>query len=267
MMSFVDTHCHLDLEAFDGDRHEVFGRALASGVHAMVLIGYNPERWRSTETLCNAHPYLRRAVGLHPNDAALWNAALEGQLVETVQRTHPVAIGETGLDFFRSNDTRELQIQAFERQIDLAASLDLPVVIHQRSAEQDVLDILNSAPPIRGVMHCFSGDTSFANACVELGLHIGIGGVATFPKSHDVRDALRVVPHEKLVLETDAPFLAPQVHRGKRNESSYVPYIAQVVAETLDMTIDQIAEITTRNTIALFGPGLGEAVCAGMETE
>ena len=265
MISIVDTHCHLDLGQFDEDRQNVVRSALAAGVHAQVLIGYNPDRWRTTARMCSDYPFMRRAVGLHPNDADQWSDELGRALDDEVAATRPLAIGEIGLDFFRSADNLEQQNRAFVGQLALAARLDLPVIIHQRSAEQQVLEILESSRPVSGVMHCFTGDVGFAQRCIDLGMYLGIGGVLTFPRSDDVRAAVADVPLDRLLLETDAPFLAPQFRRGTRNEPAYLRGVAECLAEVRSMPVDELIAQTTRNAIDLFGPSLADAVRSGME--
>ena len=265
MRSIVDTHCHLDLNHFDDDRDAVVARALEAGVHAMILIGYNPDRWRTTADLCARWPFMVRAVGIHPNDASLWSAVTRQQLVREIETSHPVAIGEIGLDFFRSAENRTQQVEAFEQQLEIAAAFNLPVVIHQRAAENDVIEILERHRPPKGVMHCFTGDRVFADRCEAIGFHLGIGGVLTFPRSDDVRDAVASVEHESLLLETDAPFLAPQIRRGKRNEPAFLSSIAHELAQVTGCTEDHLREQTTRNAIALFGDPLKQAIQAGTE--
>lgn len=264
-MSIVDTHCHVDLGQFDEDRHGVIQNALAAAVHAQILIGYNPERWRTTAQMCAEFPFMRRAVGLHPNDAGQWSDELQQALVNEVASTRPIAIGEIGLDFYRSEDNVEQQSRAFIAQVTLAEREKLPIIIHQRSAEHQVLEILEAFGPLRGVMHCFTGDADFARRCVDLGMHLGIGGVLTYPRSDDVRAAVASVPLDRLLLETDAPFLAPQFRRGKRNEPAYLSNIVECLADVRAMSIDAVIAQTTRNAIDLFGPSLADAVRSGME--
>jgi TatD DNase family protein len=156
--------------------------------------------------------------------------------------TDPVAIGEIGLDFYRSTDNADEQCFVFERQLEMAARFDLPVIIHQRSAEDQVLEILAVKRPPRGVMHCFTGDYEFADRCLDLGLYLGIGGVATFPRSDAIRTAIRSAPDDRLLLETDAPFLAPQSRRGKRNESSYLPEVVDAIAKTRNSSSHEASE-------------------------
>jgi len=264
MISCVDTHCHIDLDVFDEDRGEVLTRMHAAGVHAAMLIGYNPERWVTTSRLCNEMPFLRRSVGLHPNDASLWSDVLRDQLHAELSKGDALAVGEIGLDYFRDHAAPELQQAAFVGQIELAREFDLPIVIHQRSAERDVLDILSSYAPIRGIMHCFSGDATFAHECLRLGLEVGAGGVMTYPKSVDIRDALRTTPLDRIVLETDAPFLAPQAIRGKRNEPARVLDVAVCLADLHACSVEDVVTATTASAMRVFGRRLEHARRAGM---
>jgi TatD DNase family protein len=265
MTSIVDTHCHLDLDAFDCDRDEVVQRSLRAGVHAFLLIGYNPLRWRTTSALCSEHEFMCRAVGIHPNDASTWDAQVEQGMITELEQSDPVAVGEIGLDFFRSVENADKQCLVFERQIDMANQYNLPIIIHQRAAEGQLLEIIAGKPPRRGVMHCFTGDRDFAGKCLDLGLYLGIGGVATFPKSDAIRLAIQSAPIDKLLLETDAPFLAPQTYRGKRNESSYLPEVVDTMARLLRTTGEAIKHQTTQNAIDLFGPQMADAVRSGLE--
>lgn len=267
MTSIVDTHCHLDLDAFDGDRAEVFQRALNAGVHAMILIGYNPERWGTTAALCSQHEFLRRTVGVHPNDAGIWDDQMPARMRQEIESNRPVAIGEIGLDFFRSADNAKQQRRTFVAQLEIAVEFNLPVVIHQRAAEDEVIEILEDSRPRSGVMHCFTGNQLYAERCLALGLHLGIGGVVTYPRSNEIRDAVAATPLGRLVLETDAPFLAPQLQRGKRNESSLLPEIVQEVARVMNTSAANVAERTTNNAIHLFGEGITTAIRTGMEPE
>ncbi len=257
MISLIDTHCHIDLPVFDEDRETMLARARAAGIHAMIVIGHNRERWRTSAELTGIYPYIVRTIGLHPNDASEWLASLLFDLEAEISSGEPIAIGETGLDFFRDSAPKDLQREAFVAQIALARRFELPIVIHQRGAEQEVLDILLEHGPVRGVMHCFSGDATFARSCVESGLMLGIGGVATYPKSEQIRQALSAVPLDSLILETDAPYLAPQPKRGKRNEPAYLVASAEEMALVHGMTLDDVSARTTANAVRLFGPRSG----------
>lgn len=257
---FVDTHVHLDLPEFDDDRQAVIDRAIRAGVGAFVLIGFNPERWESTAGLLRQHSNMVRAVGLHPNNADIWAESLLPAIEREAQVTGTVAIGEIGLDYYRDHAEPAIQRAAFMAQVRLARELDLPVVIHQREAEADVLEIIAQEGPVRGVMHCFSGDAAFAQSCLDLGLMLGIGGVATYKRSDAIRDAIRRTPMERLMLETDAPYLAPQSRRGRRNESSLMIDAAETVATVKAVEIAHVAAATTDNAIRLFGDALTAAV-------
>lgn len=266
MISLIDTHSHLDTSAFDSDRDAVLAAALKAGVHAIVLIGYDPERWRSTSDLCQRYPFLVRAVGVHPNSASIWSPSVQQLLEREVASGTVIAIGETGLDFFREHADPALQLAAFRAQLALAKTCGLPIIIHQRAAEAEVLATLAEFAPLRGVMHCFSGDTLFANQCRGFGLHLGIGGVATYPKSIAVREAVAHVPISSLLLETDAPYLAPQSRRGKRNEPAFLIETLETVAEVRDEPQESVADATTENAEQLFGPTLAAARAAGMDS-
>jgi TatD DNase family protein len=263
VISLIDSHCHIDLPVFDEDREATIKRALDAGIHAIIAIGHNPERWRTTGSLASQYPFILRTAGLHPNDASIWTADLYDRLDAELATGEPLAVGETGLDYFRDSAPAELQREAFASHIALARKYNLPIVIHQRAAEADVLDVLGSEGPVRGVLHCFSGDERFAKACLEMGLLLGIGGVATYPRSDDVRTALAAVSVDAVILETDAPYLAPQPWRGKRNEPVYVLAAAEQLATIHGVAVSEIAKRTTENAIKLFGHRLDLAVQAG----
>lgn len=265
MTSLIDTHCHIDLPAFDEDREAILARARDAGVHAMIVIGHNRERWRTSAVLSARYPFLLRTAGLHPNDASDWSASTLSYLEVEVESGEPIAVGETGLDFFRDSAPEDLQREAFAAQIALARRHDLPIVIHQRSAEQQVLQMLRDHGPVRGVMHCFSGNAEFAKSCLEAGLMLGVGGVATYPRSEDVRTALAGVALDSIILETDAPYLAPQPWRGKRNEPSYVVAASDVLADIHGVSREEIGARTTANAVRLFGTRLESARQAGLE--
>lgn len=265
MISIVDTHAHLDVDAFDADRKHVLEAALNHGVHAIVLIGYDPERWETTSALCSVFPFLVRAVGVHPNSAGIWSKNVQRRLETELDSSDVVAIGETGLDLFRNHANREEQQQAFREQLRIAQAADLPIIIHQRSAEDAVLAMIADAAPVRGVMHCFSGGPVFARRCIELGLHLGVGGIVTYPKSGEIREALAAAPLDRLLLETDAPYLAPQAKRGRRNEPAEIRATLETLADVRGMSVEALAAATTANAEALFGPRLSTARMAGQE--
>lgn len=260
MSLLIDTHAHIDLPDFDADREVVMQRALDAGIGGIVAIGFNPERWRSTRELADHYPHVRRTVGLHPNNATMWSDDLRTALREELASDDVVAVGEIGLDFFRDHASRDLQRRCFADQLKLAMEASLPIVIHQRSAEADLLEILRPFAPVSGVLHCFSGDTQFAGECLQMGLHLGVGGVFTYPKSDGVRRAVTNAPLERILLETDSPYLAPQGQRGKRNEPANVRLVADRLAEERSVALSTIAEVTTGNAMALFGGRLEGAL-------
>jgi TatD DNase family protein len=256
-MHFVDTHCHLNHPDFDSDQAAVRQRASEAGVTRLLVIGYDEASSIRAARIAEAQG-LYAAIGLHPDAAGEWN-------VDTAARLHGLydtapakiaACGEIGLDYHWDTHPRPIQQAVFAAQIAWAASLrpDLPLVIHCRDAQADVLAVLRESGTIAPViMHCFTGDTAAAHACLDQGCYLGIGGVATFKKSDALRAAIAHAPLARLLLETDCPYLAPQTWRGRRNEPSYIPTIAQTVADVKNLPLETIAEVTTATALALFG--------------
>ena len=258
-MRLIDTHCHLDLETFDADRAEVFARARDAGVDRFLVVGFSPERWPSTLALGESQPGVFAAVGLHPGEAECYSPDLLTLLARVAGAAGVRAIGETGLDYHWEGASPAVQRAAFEGQIALARSLGLPFVVHQRDAEADALEVLRTTdPPHAGVMHCFTGDLGFAEECLALGLHLGLGGAVTFRKATALHEVARRAPLDRLVLETDAPFMAPSPYRGRRNEPAYVELVARRVADLRDMDVGAVAAATTHNADALFRFDLAE---------
>ncbi|MEX2426047.1 MAG: TatD family hydrolase [Thermomicrobiaceae bacterium] len=256
-MRLIDTHCHIDLDSFDEDRTDVIGRALESGITDMLVIGFEPERWVAAEALAAEYPFIRVAAGLHPNSATRFNDELLDDIASQVTRPEVVAIGETGIDLYWDDAPFEIQQRAFKAQIGLARELDVPFIVHQRDAESEVLEVLKSMTgPLNGVLHCFTGDWQYAQEILKLGMHIGLGGAITFKSRTDLHAAAAQIPLDRVVLETDAPFMAPVPIRGKRNEPAYVQIVAERLAELQSESIETIASATTQNAMTLF-PGLG----------
>ena len=227
----------------------------------MIVIGFNPSRWESGGRLCARFAGLHLAVGLHPTEAEQYDDQLEQSLRGVAIARNAVAIGETGLDYHWKAETANRQKDAFKRQIAVAKELDLPFIIHQRDAEKDTLEILKtSSPPHRAVMHCFTGDVDYLRECLDLGLHIGLGGAVTFKKLKHLHEAAAKAPLERLILETDAPFMTPSPYRGTRNEPSYVKFVAARLGELRGVSASAIAEATTRNAKELFN--LPEGDCS-----
>lgn len=249
----IDSHAHIQLDKFDADRGAVLERAQAAGVHAILVIGFDLETSREAIVLAEEYDQIYATVGMHPHDAK----DLDDEIVRIFRdlAAHPkvLALGEMGLDYYRNLSPRPIQRAAFERQLDLAEELDLPIVIHNREAYHDILPILQGRRGrVRGVMHCFSGDVEIMHQSLALGFYIGIGGPVTYRKSDALQAVAQKVPADTLLVETDCPWLAPQFRRGKRNEPAYVRATAEKIAELRGISLEEIGEITTQNFEDLF---------------
>jgi TatD DNase family protein len=252
-MELFDTHCHIDLDVFNDDRDAMLERARGVGVAGMVVVGFSPERWQTASRLASDDPAIWLSVGLHPNEAKTFDPSMIDRIRETARATGAIAIGEIGLDYYWNASSREMQREAFASQIDLAKELDLPFIVHQRDAERDVLDVLRATrPPHRGIMHCFTSDWDYARSVLDVGMHIGLGGAVTFKSRHALRDAARRIPIDRIVLETDSPYMAPVPHRGERNEPAYVRLVGERLAELRGVSTDEIAFATSDNARRLL---------------
>lgn len=251
-----DTHCHLDTQAFDADRDAVFVRAHAAGVTRFLNPAYDLESSRRAVALAQARADVAAAVGVHPNESAAFDAVALDTLRELSTERGVVAIGEIGLDYHWRTVSPELQKIAFLRQLGLARERQLPVIIHSREAMDDTLDILQREF-LGGalVLHSFAGDLAQMTRALDFGFYIGISGPVSYPNAAQTRDVARNVPLDRLLLETDAPYLSPQRHRGKRNEPAYVRLVAEKVADVRDMLMTDVAACTTANAVRLFSLG------------
>lgn len=252
-MPLVDSHCHLQDNAFSADREEVLARALGC-LDWLVVIGDDLESSRGAADLCGDRVYA--AVGIHPYHGATVNADSLDELRTLAESPHVVAIGEIGLDYFKYNETpRDIQQTAFRQQLELAAELTLPVVIHNRESTDDLSAILDEFAPRLpgGVLHCFAGDPAFVEKGLSWGFYISFAGNVTFPKAAALRTAARAVPLERLLVETDSPYLAPQAVRGKRCEPAYVRHTAEALATLKGVDADTLCATTAANAGRLFG--------------
>jgi len=252
----VDAHCHLDDSQFDKDRDAVIERAHQAGLEYMLAIGTGngPPDLEAAVRLADRHPSVFATVGVHPNDAAKVAPGTLEDLKNLLQHPKVKAIGEIGLDY-HWGVPKETQLPVFIRQLDLAAEARMPIVIHTRDAWADTLRVLRTHWASTGlpcIMHCFTGNAEQARECLDLGFHLAFGGVATFPKAIEVREAARITPPDRLLIETDSPYLAPVPHRGKRNEPAFAVYTAAVVAELRGIGIEELASQTTANFKRLF---------------
>ncbi|HLF00820.1 MAG TPA: TatD family hydrolase [Anaerolineales bacterium] len=252
----ADTHCHLDLEQFDSDREAVIERARGAGVMRIMNPGIDLESSRRAVVLADRYREVYAAVGFHPHDAGKLSDADLSELRRLAQHPKVKAIGEIGLDYYRNLSPREAQQQAFRKQLALAEELNLPVIIHCREAQTEVMAVLkewaSGFAGARGVLHSYSGDRAQLGAVMEIGFHIGLTGPITFPKATEMRAVAASAPLEKILTETDAPYLTPAPHRGRRNEPAHVIHVAEKIAEVRGLTLDEVGKQTQANADLLF---------------
>jgi TatD DNase family protein len=254
-VKLVDSHCHLDDEKFAADFGAVLDRARAAGVERMMAIGTGsgPPDLEVALRLAGAHDCFYATVGVHPHDASKATRASFDRLRELTAHPKVLAIGEIGLDYHYDFSPRDVQQEVFREQLRLAAESGKPVVIHTREAWEDTLRLIDERPPSALIMHCFTGGAEEARQCLERGFYLSFGGVLTFPKGENVREAARIAPEDRLLVETDAPYLAPVPHRGKRNEPAFLVATVKKLAEVRGFDDEQAAQLTTRNFERLFG--------------
>jgi TatD DNase family protein len=252
----VDTHCHLDMKHFDNTREDVIQRAHDALVTHLITIGIDRQSSRKALTIAESHKSVHCTVGLHPHSAQVMDNALIGELKEYARSPKVVAIGETGLDYYYMNSPQKMQLRAFEKQLELAQALNLPAVIHSRDAQDDTLKIIRKySPSLKGVLHCFSGTLEMAEEALKMGLYISFAGPVTFKKNEELKQTAKMIPDNRIIVETDAPFLSPHPKRGKTNEPAHIIYTAQTLAHIRGVTLRDIARITSLNAHELFGIG------------
>ena len=249
----ADSHAHIDDERFDADRDEVVARALAAGVSLIVNIGADMASSARSVALAEKYPGIYAAVGMHPHDSQDMKETDYRQLEQWANHPKVVAIGEIGLDYHYDLSPRPVQKEVFLRQLDLARKTGKPFIIHEREAHADMLDIIrNAARGLNGVFHCFSGSVETAREYLKMGFYISVAGPVTFPKSVKTKEVAKAVPLDRLLVETDSPYLTPQPFRGKRNEPAYVRIVAEEIANLRDISLAELAEVTTANVRKLF---------------
>ncbi|MBV7522033.1 TatD family hydrolase [Ensifer sp. ENS12] len=251
----IDTHCHLDFPDFEAERDAIVARAHEAGVEQMITISTRVKRFETILAIAEAYPNVFCSVGTHPHNADEELDITTEDLVRLSVHPKVVAIGEAGLDYFYDNAPRAAQVEGLRRHIAAARETGLPLVIHSRSADEDMAAILTEetgkgAFPF--LLHCFSSGPDLARIGVELGGYVSFSGILTFPKSEELREIAKTVPHDRMIVETDAPYLAPKPFRGKRNEPAYVAHTAAVLAETIGVSNEEIARITTENAFRIF---------------
>lgn len=255
----IDSHCHLDSERFAEDQAEVIERAFAAGVERMMTIGTGdgPPDIEGAVRIADRYERIFATVGVHPHDASKYDDGVGVRLAALLKHPKVLALGEIGLDYHYDHSPREVQQAAFIEQMRIAADARLPIVIHTREAWDDTFALIEQhwkPTGLGGIMHCFSGGPVEAQRSLDLGFHLSFSGIVTFPKSVDIQAAARLCPDDRLLIETDAPFLSPAPHRGKRNEPAYVAHTAAKVAELRGVTTQEITRITTANFLALTSP-------------
>ena len=255
---FIDSHAHIDGPEFDADRDEIIERARAAGVSLILNVGTGDPHSGAFERavdLGQKHDSVYTAIGTHPHDARLYDDKAEEKIKTLVQSEHVLAWGEIGLDFHYDNSPRDVQVAVFRRQLRGARECNLPVVIHTREAEAETIEILKSEyvdAERRGVFHCFSGSKDLAQRALELGFMISFSGIVTFKKADELRAVAREVPLERLLIETDCPYLTPIPYRGKRNEPAYVVEVARCLAGIHGLDVEEIGRVTSDNFRSFF---------------
>ncbi len=255
-LKLIDTHAHLDSSDYDRERALVITRAFAAEI-GVVTVGADIESSAAAVALAKRHRYIWAAIGVHPHDAKTLSPSVMTRLRTLAEQEPVVAIGEIGLDYYRDLSPRSVQRQAFVDQIELASDLDLPVIVHDRQSTKDMLAIVKKTRPRRGVIHSFLGDHALAYKFIDLGLYLGIGGPLTFHKNATLRKTVAAVPLDRILIETDCPYLTPVPHRGKRNEPAYVRYVADEIARLKKIPFEQVAQTTTQNARSLFSLRVG----------
>ncbi|MGO9379888.1 MAG: TatD family nuclease-associated radical SAM protein [Dissulfurispiraceae bacterium] len=264
----IDTHCHLEMPEFKDDLQAVLDRAKVAGIEALVTVGSDFEGCKGAIDVSKKYDFVYAAVGIHPHDAKDFSDKIFGQIRSWILESGGyktacggedtpkiVALGEVGLDYFYDHSPHDVQRSVFARQLDYARECDLPVIIHSRDAREDTLRILEESGVNKGVMHCFSGDPDMAGHVMRLGLHISLAGPVTFKKSAILKEVAKMVPDDRLLIETDAPYLAPIPMRGSRNEPAFIVNTAKHIADLRGVTFEDIDRITTLNAKKLFGIG------------
>jgi TatD DNase family protein len=250
---YFDTHAHYDDEQFDADRHALLASMPDAGISLIVNASSNLASARLGLRLAEEYPYVYAAVGVHPHDAKTMDGGTVLELEKLLKHPKAVAVGEIGLDYHYDHSPRDLQRKRFSEQLELARSTKLPVIIHEREASQDVLDIVRRYSDLLGVFHCFSGSWETAKIILDFGWYLSFTGVVTFKNARRSHEVIAKMPRDRLMLETDCPYLSPEPNRGKRNSSNNLPLIAAKVGEILGISKEETAELTMANGKRFFG--------------
>ncbi len=249
----IDTHSHINFEDYKENFANFIEDLKDNEIDNVIIPGVEPSTFDEIISLCEQYEMLYGAIGIHPSEAKTYSEEIEKEMVQKIKNNKIVAIGEIGLDYYWEQETKELQKEVFRKQLKIAEELKIPVLIHDREAHEDTFEILQEFNLENVIFHCFSGNADFAKKCIEKGYYIAIGGVVTFKNAKDLKEVAKIVPLDKLLLETDAPYLAPVPYRGKLNSPAYLKYIAQEIANLKEIDIEKIKKQTTQNAQKIFG--------------
>ncbi|WP_161879253.1 TatD family hydrolase [Alkalibacterium sp. MB6] len=249
-----DTHTHINVDQFEGEEEAVIQRAADHLVTKMAVVGFDTKTIQKSMELSHRHEGIYSIIGWHPTEAATYTEEIERVLIEQLQDSKVVAMGEMGLDYYWDTSPASVQKDVFRRQIRVAKELGLPISIHNREATEDTYEVLKEehAGDTGGIMHSFNLDTYWMEKFLDIGMHISLSGVVTFKNAPEVKEVAKSVPFDKLLVETDAPYLSPMPYRGRRNEPAYVKYIAEEIAKQRDLALEEVARQTTNNALKLF---------------
>ena len=248
-----ETHAHYDDEAFDGDRDSLIWAMHEHGIDTIINVGASLRGVRETVTLMERYPFVYGAIGVHPDEVGDLDEEKIAWMRKLCEKEKTVAVGEIGLDYYWDNEPREVQKKWFIRQLELARELDLPVLIHSREAAADTMEIMKEhAKGLSGVIHCYSYSKEMAQEYIKMGFYIGVGGVVTFKNAKKLKEVVENIPLTSIVLETDCPYMAPEPNRGKRNNSAYIRYVAEKIAELKGITYEEVVEQTEKNARDMY---------------
>jgi TatD DNase family protein len=253
-LPIIETHCHLDYLK-ENNPADTLQKASQFGIEKVITISVSPSNLKAVRELTHNHQNVWGTQGIHPHEAKLWEKSVEEEILEGLKEKKIVAVGEIGLDFHYNNSPRDKQIEVFNRQLEIAIKVDKPVVIHSRDADPETIESLETLSPQmkhKGVIHSFTSGPELAEKALDLGFHLGFNGIITFSKAENVRKIVEITPLEKILLETDAPFLTPVPYRGKENAPCYLPFIAEKIAELKKVSVQEVIEQTTKNALFLF---------------
>lgn len=257
VVMFIDTHAHIDFPDYDNFA-EIYQNAKEAGVEKIVIPGVEPSTFKRIAEIVENNDDIYAALGVHPSEAKKWNDESEKQLSELLQHPKVIGVGEIGLDYYWDKTFIDVQQEVFIKQIELANKFNKTIIVHDREAHKDTFDILKKYANTNVIMHCFSGSVEFAKECVKKGYFLALGGVVTFKNAKVTKNVAKEIPLENLLLETDSPYLTPEPYRGKRNEPAYIKYVVWEIAQLRNISVENVAKITTQNAFKAFRFNFGE---------